>query len=143
MAKTETNPLAEMMQRTKGMFAVNPMIAPQQEHFWKAQDRILDETEAYSKAWFARRHEAARSALETVHRISGNGSDPSAALQAMANWQQGSFKRMAEDMQQWVDLCTTCAGRVAEAEVEAGREGADELARRSKSVAGTKHATPV
>ena len=88
MARKDTNSLADMMQQARGMFAVNPMIAPQQEHFWKAQDRILEEAEAYSKAWFARRHEATQSALETVHKISGNGSDPSAALQAMANWQK-------------------------------------------------------
>ena len=143
MAKKDTNPLADMMQQARGMLVVNPMIAPQQEHFWKAQDRILDETEAYAKAWFARRHEATQSALETMQNIHGNGTDPSGALQAMADWQQGSLKRLTEDMQQWVELCTTCAGRIAEAEVEAGKEGADELARRSKSVAKTKHATPV
>lgn len=143
MAKNDTKTLADMMQQVRGMFAANPMIAPQQEHFWKAQDRILDETEAYAKAWFARRHEAAQAALDVVHRINGDGGDASATLQAMTDWQQGSVKRLAEDMQQWIELCTTCAGRIAQAEVAAGREGADALARRSQSAAKAKHATPV
>ncbi len=143
MAKKDKTSLGDLMQQVKGVFAVNPMIAPQQEQFWKAQDRILEESEAFSKAWFARRHEATQSALEAVHRMNGGGGDPSAALQAMTDWQQGSIKRLAEDMQQWVELCTTCAGRIAQAEVEAGKEGAEEIAKRAKSVAKTEHATPV
>lgn len=143
MAKKDTTALGELMKEAKGMLAVNPMIAPQQEHFWKAQDRILEETEAFSKAWFARRHEATQSAIKAMQKLNDNGADPSSAVKAMLDWQQGSIKRMAEDMQQWVELCTTCAGRIAQAEVEAGKEGAEEIAKRAKSVAKTEHATPV
>ncbi|WP_093026714.1 hypothetical protein [Ruegeria marina] len=131
------------MEQARGMMAVNPAIAPQMEHFWKAQDRILSETEAFSKAWFKRRHEAAQSALDAVRKLNGDAADPSAAIRAMADWQQNSFKRVAEDMQQWVELCANCTGRMAEAEAEAGKEGAEEVAKRTKSAANTKHSTPV
>ena len=43
------------------------------EQFWKAQDAILEETEAFSKAWFERRHEATRQAVEAVHKLNGEG----------------------------------------------------------------------
>lgn len=142
MARTET-PLEGLIRQARGLLAVSPMMAPQQEQFWKAQGRILEEAETFSKAWFERRHEATQSALDALRKMNGNGADPAAAMRAVADWQQGSFKRMADDMQQWVALCATCAGRMAEAEVEAGKEGAEEVVKRTKSAADTKHATPV
>ena len=141
--KETTTALSDLMSQARGMLALNPMIAPQLEQFWRAQDEVLDEAEAYSKAWFERRHDAAQSALETVRKVGGNGSDPAAAMQAMVRWQQLSFQRMAEDMQQWVDLCTRCAARVTDAEMEAGKESLDEVEKRAKSTAKSKHATPV
>lgn len=141
--KDTTKAFSDLMSQARGMLAVNPMIAPQMEQFWKAQDEVLEEAEAYSKAWFERRHDAAQSALETVRKVGGNGADPAAAMQAMVEWQQHSFQRMAEDMQQWVDLCTRCAARVSDAEMEAGKESLEELEKRTKSAAKQKHATPV
>ena len=113
------------------------------EQFWKAQDAILEETEAFSKAWFERRHEATRQAVEAVRKLNGEGgggADPTAAMRAMAEWQQGSLRRMAQDMQEWVELCSRCAARVTDAEVEAGKKGAEKLATRARN---RKQATPV
>ncbi|KPQ16164.1 MAG: hypothetical protein HLUCCO18_09430 [Rhodobacteraceae bacterium HLUCCO18] len=132
----------DLMERTRGLFAAAPLNEPQMEQFWKAQDAILEETEAFSKAWFERRHEATRQAVEAVHKLNGEGgggADPTAAMRAMAEWQQGSLRRMAQDMQEWVELCSRCAARVTDAEVEAGKKGAEKLAKSAKS----KHATPV
>jgi hypothetical protein len=144
MAQKETpKAFGDLMSQARGMLAVNPMIAPQMEQFWKAQDEVLEEAEAYSKAWFERRHDAAQSALETVRKVGSNGADLAAAMQAMVEWQQHSFQRMAQDMQQWVDLCTRCAARVSDAEMEAGKESLEEVEKRTKSTAKQKHATPV
>jgi len=136
----------DLMERARGMLAVAPLSEPQMEQFWKAQDAILEETEAFSKSWFERRHEAAQQAMEAVSKLDGgggNGADPTAAMRVMAEWQQGSLQRMAQDMQEWVDLCSRCAARVTDAEVEAGKDGAEKLAKGAKSGAKSKHSTPV
>lgn len=139
----ESQKVGDLMEQMQGMLALNPAIGPRMEEFWKTQDRILEEAEAFSKAWFERRHDAARTALEAVRKANGNGSDPSAAMQAMVEWQQQSFRRMAEDMQEWIELCSHCAARMTQAEIEAGKDGADDTAKRAKSAAGTTKATPV
>ncbi len=139
----ESKRVGDPMEHVQGMLALNPVIGPQMQEFWKAQDGVLKETEAFSKAWFERRHAAAQSALETVRKANGNGADPSAAMRAMIDWQQGSFRRMAEDLQEWVEMCSRCAGRMADAEVAAGKEGAEEVSKRAKSAAKSNHSTPV
>lgn len=143
MATDQKTSFTDVMEQARGMMAANPILGPQMEQFWKAQDGILQEGEAFSKAWFQRRHEAAQSALEAVRDVKGNGADPSAAMRTMIDWQQHSFQRIADDMQQWVELCSRCAGRMTSAEMEAGKEGVEEVAKRAKSTAKTRHATPV
>lgn len=143
MASKERTGVTDLMEQARGMLAVNPMITPQMEQFWKAQDGILEEAETYSRAWFERRHEATRSAIDAVRKMNGNGSDPAAALQAMTEWQQHSLQRLVEDAQEWVELCTRCASRVTDAEMEAGKEGLEEVEKRTKSATRSKHSTPV
>lgn len=141
--KDSTTAFNDMISQARGMFVVNPMVAPQVEQFWKAQDGLLKEAEAYSRAWFERRHDAAQSALEAVRKVSGNGADPAAATQTLVEWQQHSFQRMAEDMQQWVDLCSRCATRLTDAEMAAGKKGLEEAGKRAGSAAKSQRATPV
>ncbi len=135
MATDAKTTFAEMMKQTPGMLAVNPMLATRMQQFWKAQDGLLDEAEAFSRAWFARRHEAAKSALETVRKVNGDGGDPSGSMQAIADWQQHSLQRMAEDMQEWVGLCSRCAAQMTEGETAAGGQGAEAAAGRTKGAA--------
>ncbi len=139
----DTTKVGDVMEQARTMFALNPMAGPQMEQFWKAQDGILKETEAFSNAWFQRRHDAAKTALEAVQAANGNGADPSAAMRAVVDWQQGSVQRMADDMQDWVDLCSRCAGQVTQAESDAGKQGAEKVAKRAKSAAKTQDSTPV
>lgn len=143
MASESTSPVSDFIRQARGMLAVNPMVVPQMEQFWKAQDGMLQEAEAFSKAWFERRHEATKSALDVVRAMNGNGTDPAATLTAMADWQQESFQRLAEDMQQWVEFCSNCTDRLAKAELEAGKEGAEETTKRTKSAAKQSKSTPV
>jgi len=142
MAAESKTGTATAMEQTQTL-VMSPVIAPQLEQFWKAQDEILEEGEAFSKAWFARRHEATRTALDAVHGMNGAGATPAAAMRTLAQWQQGSLQRLADDFQQWLALCARCTGRVTGAEIEAAQEGAENVGKRVKSSAGARHATPV
>lgn len=75
--------------------------------------------------------------------MDGTAANPAAAMRSMADWQQASVQRLAADLQQWVELCARCTGRMTDAEVEAREEGAEEVRKRAKSATRTKHATPV
>lgn len=143
MATESKTAIPDFVEQARAMLVINPLIAPQMEQFWKAQDQILEESEAFSRAWFERRHEATKTALEAVDKMEGTGADPAAAMRSMADWQQASVQRLAADLQQWVELCARCTRRMTDAEVEATEEGVEEVGKRAKSATRTKHATPV
>ncbi|SIO47513.1 hypothetical protein SAMN05444722_2421 [Rhodovulum sp. ES.010] len=144
MAKETDVTLGDMVRQAQGVFALGPVAAPQLEHFWRAQEDILEEVEGAAKKWFRRRHEAAQSALEVMHEMQGAGVAPQAALQAMADWQSQSMQRVADDLGDWVDLWSRCVGRLASAEVEAANEGVAEAVSRTRVARrSTKGATPV
>lgn len=124
------------------MLALNPLTARQAEQYWKMQDGLWADMEGYSRGWFDRRHEAAETALDVVHQMNGNGADPSAAMRAMADWQQQTMQRLYTDTQQWVELWSRCVRRIVTAEMDAGREALDEVEKRTSSKS-PHHATPV
>lgn len=124
------------------MLAMNPMFATQAEQFWKAQDGLWADLEDYSRGWFDRRHEAATTAIDVVHKVNGAGADPSAAMRSMSDWQQQSMQRLYTDTQKWVELCSRSVRRIVNAEMEAGREALDEVEKRTEAGVA-KHATPV
>lgn len=144
MAENKTTQLGDLMKQAQGVLALNPMMVPQMAEFWKAQDRILDEAEAYSRAWFERRHEAARSALDVARDVAGKGGANSpGALGAITEWQRGSMERMAEDFRQWNEFCTRCTSLLARAETEAAKEGVEEVEKLAATTGKAKHTTPV
>jgi hypothetical protein len=112
--------------------------------FWHAQDGILDEAESFSREWFRRRHEAAQSAIEAARAMGRSGAgDATGAARALADWQRGSAERLAEDMRGWFEFCSRCAEHVAEAQMEAGKEGLEAAGEDIAAAAKTRHATPV
>lgn len=144
MPKKDLTPrVTDMMKQMQGMMALNPSWAPQLEKFWRAQDGVLDEAEAYSNAWYARRRAAVRSALDILEEMNGKTPEPAAAMQAISEWQRHSFERMTEDMQHWMSLCAHCTGRIVTAESEAAEEILQETEKRTKAITQTRHATPV
>ena len=143
MPRKSSTQIGDMMDQARAMMAASPAIAPQMEQFWMAQDQVLSEAEAFSKAWFARRHAATRSALEALRKGDGARPDPARTMQMALDWQRHSMERLAEDMQQWLTLCARCAGHIADAEIEAGKEGADQLVKQVASTTPVKHATPL
>lgn len=125
MASKQTGP-AGMPEFFKGQAdfgafgSMVPMVAPRLRQFWAAQDRMLSDVEEFTRGWFTRRHEAARSAAETAQRMAGNGrDDPAEAMQLMSDWYSHSFERLSEDARAGVDLCSKCMGHMT-AESEEG-----------------------
>lgn len=127
----------EILKSMQGMMSVNPVVTPQVEQFWNAQDRFLSEAEEYSRFWFQRRHEAARSALETARETTSGGTiEPVNAMQNMVEWQRHSVERMVEDAREWFEMVSRCAKYVSETEADAikeSMEAASEVAGKSKS----------
>lgn len=137
-------PLGDLVAQAQDLLAVNPMMAPQVEQFWKAQEKILEEAEAFSQGWFERRHEATKTALDTIRRLSGQGGEAGAAgSQVIAEWHRGSFERMTEDFQEWMTFWTRSFSHFANAEMQAGKQELEEAKRLAAATGGANHATPV
>lgn len=136
MAKydSRTNELLEPMKSLSAMFATNPALRPQAQHFWQAQDRMLAEAEKFSSAWFKRRQEAAQSAMRASQEIASNGTtDPAAAMKTIADWQAHSMERIAEDTKDCMEMMTRCAGAAATNEAEALEEAATKANKSTKT----------
>lgn len=72
-AKTDDSAIADLIKQTQGAVALNPILGPQIEQFWQAQEKMLQEAEAFTKHWFERRHSAAKSALKAVENVTNSG----------------------------------------------------------------------
>lgn len=139
----QPNPAADFGRQALAALSLNPVAGPQVHQFWEIQEKLLAETEAFSKHWFERRHEAARTAIRTSKALFGDGhADIGAAAKAMQDWQAQSAERLAEDIRDWFDLGTRCLGHFATGEADAGRETLEGVAEVAKIVQ-VKHATPV
>jgi len=122
------------------LFSLNPAYAPGARHLWQVQEQFLRAAEKFSSAWFRRRHEATRSALELAAQIASRGmQDPAATMKAMTEWQGRSLQRLGEDAKDCADFVTRCTGSLIVNEIEAVEEAAEE----TKRAMAAKHATPV
>lgn len=136
---TESDATKSAFTDIQRMMALNPVIGPQSAHFWEAQDRFLKEAERFSSAWFKRRHDATRSALEATKEISNGGmQDPAQSMTTIADWQKHAMERMAEDAKDFTEMVTCCVGTAISKEIEA----AEEIAENTKR-ATTHNAMPV
>lgn len=132
----------EAMTQAAGLFALTPMLAPQFERFWKAQEDMLTEAEIFSRGWFERRHQATKTALETTRDIADTGAlDSSSALLAIAEWQRGSFERIFEDIQEWMKLCARYPGDLVATETTTGEERPEKTGQRKSRADKREHAT--
>lgn len=139
MAKKTPTPempefFSEIAKSMQSAMTSNPMIAPQVEQFWNTQERILDEAETFTRHWFERRHEAARTAMIAARKsTSGAAGAPGDAMQTVAEWQRHSIERMVEDAREWLNMVTRCANHVSEHEIEAAEEALKEAQKSVKS----------
>ena len=65
-------------------------------HFWEMQDKILDNMQAFSSAWFERRHTGTHSACEAAERMCGTNTMVD-AVEAYQDWVRGVYERLMAD----------------------------------------------
>lgn len=138
MAKSDNSTLHsasdDALNAAQVLFTMNPALGPQTRHFWQAQDRFLQEAEKFSSAWFRRRHDATRAALDAAAQIADKGmGDPASAMKVMADWQAHSMERLAEDVKDCAEMMTNCAGSLVGNEIEAIGETAENANAASKT----------
>jgi len=135
MAKTDTNKgFSEAIKSAQDVFGTAAMMGPQGRHFWQAQERVLDEAEQFYTAWFKRRHDAVRAALDTTALVATDGMrDPSVALRALTEWQSGSMERMAQDVREGTAMVSRCMSATVGHEIEAMEETTRTAKRATKS----------
>ncbi|MEW2915069.1 phasin family protein [Leisingera sp. JC11] len=122
----------------------NPMYKPQVEQFWNVQEKILDEAEEFTRHWFERRHEAARTALDAARTVvSADPSRPADAFEAFTEWQRHSAERIAEDGREWFGMMSRCARYASETEAEAVGEAAGEAAEITRKAVKRAQSDPV
>ncbi|WP_170422407.1 phasin family protein [Ruegeria arenilitoris] len=136
--------LVDVFKQMQPPMSGSPAFGAQIEQFWDAQEKMLEETEAFAQHWFERRHEAVRTALKAARNVSSaNPSDPSKALQSMADWQRHSAERLVADAQEWFETVARCAAYVAETEAEAVEKTVDDVTAATKSAVKSAKSEPV
>ncbi|MDE4173733.1 hypothetical protein PXK01_06175 [Phaeobacter sp. PT47_59] len=144
MAKTQTAPKSAnaLEGPAQALLSLSPLAGPQLHQFWEIQEKLLKETEAFTKHWFERRHTAARTALQATAAIFEKSPGDPAAAKVLRDWQMQSAERVSADIQEWIDLCTRSAEHVASGEAVANKETMDAVSETIKD-AGHRHSTPV
>ncbi|WP_126623186.1 hypothetical protein [Oceaniglobus ichthyenteri] len=129
----------DALNAAQGVFTANPLfIAPQVKHMMQAQEKVLDEFEKFSSAWFQRREEATRSMIEAGRRICADN-DPAQAMKEITQWQAKSMERLAEDAKCCAEMWTQCTGTVVSNEIGA----AEDTMEYTKQSTKPSKATPV
>lgn len=112
MAKDQArSDIIDLARRTHAIFDFNRTASPQLKSIVQVQESLTEELGRFAQNWFQRRHEAAETAFKALHEINAKAKDdPAAAVQAITEWQRGSFERLSADLQDWTTLCMRCAG---------------------------------
>ncbi|WP_113912422.1 hypothetical protein [Roseovarius dicentrarchi] len=123
------------------LFTANPLfLTPQSKHMFEAQERIWDQIETFSTAWFRRRQDATQALIDAGRRIAAEGgNDPAGAIKEVSDFQAGAMKRLTEDAQQCAELVRNCADALVRNEMEALQE----TAANTKRAAQTADSDPV
>ncbi len=97
MKTTKTNDPFNAMQQAFASFAKGgaPMRAVA-EQYWRNQERVLASAEEFTRGWFARRHDATRTATEAACNIC-DAHSPAEAMQECQSWMQHSMERVTAD----------------------------------------------
>lgn len=131
ISNSDESTLTDLIRQTQAAVTFNPMLRPQIEQYWQAQEKTLQEAQAFAEHWFERRHMATQTALKAVEDVGNSGSAPSDALKTLFEWQQHSMDNIVEDFREWVELCTRCAGHYTNAEVDVDKEGIKKVAKKA------------
>lgn len=97
MTADMSNPAtARVTQLNRQTEQVRERMRLQSETFWDFQDRLLDQMERASRAWFLRRHEGTHAALEAACAMCRSAT-PAEAMQEYVGWASGSIERLTRD----------------------------------------------
>lgn len=112
--KFKTDAIESALNAAQGVFSANPAFrAPQADHAWQMQEQILAEFEKFSEGWFQRRQDAVRDLIESGRRVASKGRiDPAVAMTALAEWQGGAMRRLAEDAKACNAMLSRCGGAI-------------------------------
>ncbi|WP_372609616.1 hypothetical protein [Aquicoccus sp.] len=157
MAKDEPHTdIADLVRQTQALFNLSGAAAPRLTQVMKVQEGMLEQAETFTRHWIERRQEAIETALEALNSMNSKGKpDPVAAMQAITEWQRGSFERLTADYQEWMTLCMQATQLAATPQSETGqddpassRTDQDKATAKSKGRAASSrskpdHATPV
>jgi hypothetical protein len=136
--------LADFFKPMQVGMSMNPFLSPQIEHFWNAQEKMLDAAELYSQHWFQRRHEAARTALKAARSMtSGKAGTPAEMMRSLVEWQLHSMERLAEDAREWLDLVSTSTGQFSREETKAVSEGMEKASKMTRGTSKEAESVPV
>lgn len=131
------NPMSGFMESMKSaqhLFAANPVASPYGRHFWEAQERMLKEAEAYSTAWFQRRHEATQAAMKASEDLAASGAkDPALVLETMAQLRAKSMERLAADARECAEMIGRCAGMLVNEQATAMDEAKKNVEKATKT----------
>ncbi len=136
MAKTDNamTGLMESMRSTQQLFAANPMTGTHARDFWEMQQRMLAEAENFTSAWFVRRNQATRAAMQASEKLANSGpSNPAVLLEVMAEWQKASMERMSDDARECGEMLGRCAGLLMRTEIDAAEEAKDKIKKATKT----------
>lgn len=137
--KTLTD-LQDMLKSGQALFAAAPLAGSQSAHFWQAQDKILNEVETYSSAWFKRRHDATRTAMDVGQRLAQDAiGQPAVAMGILTEWQSQSMQRLAEDAKECSEMMAHCAGAILGSEIET----VEEVVKTARKSTKTAKSSPV
>jgi hypothetical protein len=131
-----------LARQTQELFKLNGAAAPRLDQVMKVQDGMLEHAGAFTRHWIERRQEAVNTAVKALNEMNSTDKpDPMAAMQAIADWQCGSFERLAEDYREWMTLCmqATQLAATSQGEAENGEPKQDDAA--SSSTTEDKAAT--
>ncbi|HEY9038165.1 MAG TPA: hypothetical protein VIN05_04390 [Roseovarius sp.] len=136
-----TQEIEEALNASQVLFTANPLfLPPQTKHFFEAQERILDQVETFSKAWFRRRQDATQAMIDASKRIASDGSsDPAVIMKEVTELQSGAMARLTADAKDCTEMFTQCANTLAVNEVKA----IEETAEKTKKAGQTAKSPPV
>ncbi|KPP85806.1 MAG: hypothetical protein HLUCCO07_01785 [Rhodobacteraceae bacterium HLUCCO07] len=124
MAKDEPRTdITDLARQTQALFNLSGAAAPRLTQVMKVQEGMLEQAETFTRHWIERRQEAIETALEALNSMNSKGKpDPVAAMQAIADWQRGSFERLTADYQEWMTLCMQATQLAATPQSETGQD---------------------
>ena len=119
-----TSAIEESLNASQVLFTANPLfLTPQSKHIFQAQERIWDEIEHFSNAWFQRRQDATQAIINAGRRMASEGrNDPSSMMKEMSELQASALQRLTADARECAEMLNRCADSLVQKEAQAIEE---------------------